>query len=145
MEFELVLTGDKELDEALGEILSEEGNKSINAVMRKVCREAVKEIVKPAVLALVPWDTGQLESKITVRAAKRGRGKIGFWVGFPDPLFQGDTFYGGFIEFGWDHRLGVRVEADSYLRQALYPNEQKILDRVRQRVKEWVDLNNRLA
>ncbi len=142
---EFVLTGVEELDAALGEIVSEEGNKSINAVMRKACREAVKEIVKPAVMARVPWETGQLESKITVRAAKRGRGKIGFWVGFPDPLFQGDTFYGGFIEFGFNHRLGVRVEADSFLRQALYPNEQTIIDRVVRRVKEWVDLNNRLA
>lgn len=141
----VAVTGVAELDQALLDLVDEVGAKGINAVMRKACREAVKDIVKPAVIERMPWETGFLESQIVVKAAAAGRGKISFYVGFKDPLFQGDTFYGGFIEFGWNHRLGMRVEADSFLRAALYPNTQRVIGLVHSRVKQWVDLNNRLA
>lgn len=144
-DYSVIVTGVEELDRALTEMVAGEGKesaKAINAVMKKAIRDAVNTIVKPAVMALIPWETGFLESQIKVRATTRSRNRMGFWVGFPDPLFQGDTFYGGFIEFGWDHRLGVTVEADSFLRRALYPNVNQIIEFVRNRVKEWVDLNN---
>jgi hypothetical protein len=137
-EFNIAVTGVAELDPSLQELASEFGPKGINAAMRKACRAAIKEIVLPAVLARMPWDTGYLESQVVVRAIPRSRNRMGYWVGFPDPLFQGDTFYGGFIEFGWDHRLGVTVEADSFLRKALYENADAVMTKVRHYLEDWV-------
>lgn len=139
----LVVTGLEELDRELAAIAAEDGAKSINATMRKACREAVKDIVRPEVLSRIPVDTGLLESQVVVRAVKRSRGKIGFYVGFPDPLFQGDTFYGGFIEFGFTTKQGVVVEADSYLRSSLYPNSSRIISQVRDRLRSYIAERNR--
>lgn len=144
----LVMTGVVELDKALQELASETGAKGINQHMRRACRDAVNEIVKPVVLQLIPWDTGYLESQIAVRAIKRSRIKVGYFIGFIDgsrPGQQTGTHYGWYIEFGWKHRLGVKVEADSFLRRALYPNAQRIVDFVRQRMREWIDQANQMA
>lgn len=138
----LVVTGVEQLDRQLRAITAEDGPKSINKAFRQASRKAVKEIVKPAVLELIPWETGFLESQLVVRAIPRSRSRVGYYVGFPDPLFQGDTFYGGFIEFGFDSRVGVRVEADSYLRRALYPNTDQVMQQVLQEMKVWANMRN---
>lgn len=143
IDLEVEVTGDKELDAALAMLIAPYGAKSIDKAMRQACREAVKEIVRPAVLQMVPHRFGTLESKITVRAVKGTKaGTFGFYCGFPDRLFTGETFYGGFIEFGWDHYKGVAVEADSFLRRALYPNAERIIAHVRARLAEWVAAAN---
>lgn len=142
----MVVLGIPELDRELQAIAAEDGPKSINGSMRKATREAVKDIVRPEVLARVPSDSGFLESQIVVRAIKRSRGKIGYFVGFPDPLFEGDTFYGGFIEFGFTHdKSGVFVEADSFLRAALYPNASRVIAQVRDRLRSFIAARNRAA
>ena len=47
-------------------------------------------------------------------------------------MFQGDEFYGGFIEFGTQPRYTAsgqargQVEPESFMRWALYGNEQRI-------------------
>lgn len=151
----LVATGFEELERELDLICAEDGPKSINAAMRKFAREAVTTIVKPKVLELVPFNDRfhfnkqgeiretHLEELIVVRALPRSRVRIGYFCGFVDPLFQGASFYGGFLEFGWDHYKGVRVEPDSFLRQALYPNEPLIRSFVAERMRAWIDERNR--
>lgn len=139
----IAFTGVEALDKKLRTLAAEEGAKGINAAMRTALREAVKTIVLPVVLELIPYDTGNLEENIKVRAIKRARGKIGYTVGFEDPLFVGDTFYGGFIEFGFDGRGGVYVEADSFLRRALYPNADIVIDYVRARLQTYIMKQNR--
>lgn len=139
------VSGDAEIDEALGKLLDDTGTKGINAAMRKATRAAVKEIVLPEVKSLIPYRFGTLESKLVVRAITRSRGKIGYFVGFPDPLFKGETFYGGFIEFGWDHWRGVKVEADSYLRRALYPNATRVIAKVHEYLRNWIEEANNKA
>lgn len=139
----LEVYGEVELEQALQEIIEDGGKKAVNQALRKACKEAVTDIVKPEVMARVPVDFGFLESQLKVRAIKRSRNRVGYSIGFPDPLFQGDTFYGGFIEFGWDHYKGVKVEADSYLRSSLYPNAEAIISRVRARMTEWANATNR--
>ncbi|WP_428303906.1 hypothetical protein [Lacipirellula sp.] len=135
----IALTGLVELDRQLQELANETNARGINKTMRRLCREAVKQIVKPAVLELMPWDTGFLESQLTVRATRRSRTSVGYRIGFPDDsLFAGDTYYGGFIEFGWDHFGGVHVEADSFLRRALYPNQDRIVAFVREGMRAWL-------
>lgn len=139
----IAITGAAALDTRLRQLASETGAKGINAEMRKATHEAVKEIVLPAVLDLIPVDTGELEDAIKIRAIKRSRGKVGYYVGFADPLFQGDSYYGGFIEFGFTHFGNVEVEADSYLRRALYPNAIIVLEQVRHRLAAFVAKANR--
>jgi hypothetical protein len=139
------VSGDAEIDEALGKLLEDSGTKGINAAMRKATRAAVKEIVLPEVKSLIPYQFGLLESRLVVRAVTRSRSKVGYFVGFPDPLFKGETFYGGFIEFGWNHRLGVKVEADSYLRRALYPNADKVIAKVHTYLRDWIEEANNKA
>ncbi|MGL4513827.1 MAG: HK97 gp10 family phage protein [Lacipirellulaceae bacterium] len=135
----ITLSGDKALDARLLALAREDGPKSINAAMRKATRIACRTVLLPEVKALVPVDTGFLEDEIKVRAIKRNSRKVGHYVGFADPLFQGDTFYGGFLEFGFRRgkRLSAgarraggdtrsKVEADSFLRRPLYGNEERI-------------------
>lgn len=139
----MVMTGWEELDKKLLEIASENGPKSINARMRKLTREAVKKFVYPLVLAAIPDDTGFLKSMVKVRAIKRSRGKMGTRVGFPDPLFQGDTFYAGFLEFGFKHYRGPLVYGDSFLRRPLYENEPRIRSYVMVGLRSYVKEMNR--
>jgi hypothetical protein len=167
----ITITGVKELDTELALIAeSDDGPKSVNNAMRRFLREAVRTIVLPKVKELVPvaqaghWRSGTgtterggtrewseggfLESQITVRARRRSRTSVGFWCGFPDELFKGETYYGAWIEFGTKDRKTKsgkstgRVEADSYLRRALYPNATAIVDFVRRRTAEWIAERN---
>lgn len=148
------LSGDVELDLKLREIASDAGPRSINNAMRKALREAIKTIVLPAVVSNLRRNnnTGFLLSQLRIKAGKRSRNKIRISVGFPDPLFQGDTYYAGFIEFGTKERTVKstkqkvgRVVADSFLRASLYPNANKILALVRQRMAEFVSSLNAAA
>ncbi len=166
----LAITGVKELDRELEAIAADEGPKSLNAAMRRFCRDAVKTIVLPKVRELIPYDDGRganksdgkeivynagsaslekeaghLADQIVVKEVGRSRRRIGFYVGFPDELFQGPTYYGGYIEFGWDHRGGFHIEADSFLRRALYPEAERIVAYVRARVASYLAERNRAA
>jgi HK97 gp10 family phage protein len=138
----MTIDGADELMAAIDAIVSEDGPKGINAALRKATRKAVKEIVLPAVKDAIPVDSGFLEDNLQVRAIKRARGRVGHSVGFPDPLFQGDTFYAGFLEFGFKHRHGFGVPADSFLRRSLYENEQAVVNQVAAEVRQWVNDRN---
>jgi HK97 gp10 family phage protein len=152
----LHLEGADQLLELLDQIVDEQGGaKSINAVLRKATRRAAKTIILPAVKDAIPVDTGDLEDALQVRAIKGKRGRIGHTVGFPDPLFKGDTFYGGFLEFGY--RRGKRptnkrtratdarpyVPADKFLRRSLYENETAVLASVKEELAAWIAERNR--
>lgn len=138
----VIITGDVELDRELAALTAEEHPRSINAALRRYIRQTLREIVQPKVIELIAVDTGELEANVVIRALKRSRNRVGFWVGFPDPLFQGDTYYGGYIEFGWDHVGGMHIEADSYLRRALYPETDRIIARLHLLVRQWIDERN---
>lgn len=91
---------------------------------RQVTRKALRpagDVVKNDAKAMVPVDTGLLESSIKRKAAKRSRNKIGVQVTTGQGLFKGETFYGGHIEYGTK-----KMEADSYLRPALWGNEDEV-------------------
>lgn len=148
------LSGDVELDLKLREIAAEDGPRSINAAMRKALRAAMKTIVMPAVIANLRRNnnTGFLMSQVRIKAGRRSRNKIRISVGFPDPLFQGDTYYAGFIEFGTKVRTVKKtrqkvgyIKADSFLRAALYPNANKILALVREHMTAFIAKQNAAA
>lgn len=136
--FSIAITGIDEIDNELRKIAAESGAKSVNTEMRKVTREAMKTIVHPKVISRIPEDTGFLKSQVKVRAIPRSRSKLGYRVGFRDPLFTGDTFYGGFLEYGFIHRSGTLVYGDSFLRGPLYESEHQIRAYVIGRMKRWV-------
>lgn len=128
----------------LDQIVDEAGGaKSINAALRKATRKAAKNIILTAVQGAIPVDTGELEDALQVRAIKGKKGRIGHTVGFPDPLFTGDTFYGGFLEFGFKHHKGVGVPADKFLRRSLYENESAVEASVRADLAAWIAERNR--
>lgn len=145
--FKMVVTGDKEIDAALLKIAGQqETAKHVNKFMRKATREAVKEIVLPKVKAHVPVETGELEASLTVRALKRSRTRLGSGIvkrdngpgEFRNPLFAGDTFYGGFLEFGFKMRNGGFYPPDQWLRIPLYTSEKKVKARIVAALKEWI-------
>lgn len=136
--FKMAMTGDKALDRTLKAIASSDGPRSVNAAVRKATREAAKEIVLPQVRANVPIESGFLENQLVVKSIKRSRSKVGAAVGFRDDLFQGETFYAGFQEFGFMLPGGGYVPGDSFLRRPLYENESTVRQRVVSRVSSWV-------
>ena len=96
-------------------------------VVGKVARKIAKEDILPAARTRVPFDIGALHDSLTVRAAKtkRGSGEIGASVTTREGLFAGETFYGGFQEYGWIHyKDGSFVEGQPFLRPSLYENPQ---------------------
>lgn len=141
--FKIAMTGDDALDRQLRAIAAEDGPKSINKEMRRATRDAMKQIVLPKVKSGVPFETGQLESEITVKAIKRSRSKLGTAVGFKNDLFKGDTFYAGFLEFGFQHHRGVDVPGDSFLRRPLYQSEGRVKSFIRKRMVAWINARGR--
>ena len=141
--FKIAMTGFKELDAELKAIAAESGAKSINKEMRRTTRDAMKQIVYPRVMSLAPFGSGYLRSQIRVRAIKRSRSKMGHRVGFNDPLFQGDTFYAGFLEYGFRHRSGTLIMGDSFLRRPLYESEAQVRSFAVRRLRKWIRERNR--
>lgn len=124
-----VVTGDREVDKKLHELEPKLQKK----FARQATRRAVREVVLPEALARVPVDTGQLESSLTARATKRSREFVGAQVVTREGFFSGETYYGGMVEFGTKN-----MEADPYLRPALYGNESRIREFFIRDIKELI-------
>ncbi len=86
--------------EELTALLKAFPTKIANKAVRKGTRAGVKVIARTA-KRFAPRRTGRLVRSIKVRAMKRRRGRIGAVVITGEGTFKGDTFYGGFLEFGW--------------------------------------------
>lgn len=98
----LIITGVDEIDKRLKTLPAKVRNKIVRAAMRRGMY-----IVHAKAQANAPVRTGKLQKAIVVRAGlkpKKGEIVIDCRVGAGD--FKGDTFYGGFQEFGW--RAGPR-------------------------------------
>lgn len=90
-------------------------------VQRKVVRQAMREAARPvleAAKARVPVDSGALRDSLKIRAATKKRtgrrGQIGVVVTTEDGFFQGEQFYGAFLELGTSQQ-----PARPYLRPAI--------------------------
>ena len=120
------VTGDREIDEMLGGL-----EKNVQRQIARVeLRKVAKEIILPEAQNRVPVDTGQLESVLKVRAIKRSRTNFGVEVSTAEGLFQGEEYYGGFIEFGTKH-----MDEQPFLRPAGYGNEPRIRKKVIQGIR----------
>ena len=114
------ITGFAEVNKALEEFGKNESKK----LFRKVARAVAKEVLVKAKEG-APHETGLLERSLTVRAAKlrRRSGDVGASVTTREGLFSGDTFYGGFQEFGWIMRNGQYNPGRPFLRPAIYDHK----------------------
>ena len=80
-------------------------------VLRQSLRPAAK-IVNEEAKQQVPVDTGALRKSLKLRAGKkRKRGVVAIVVQTGAGFFQGETYYGGFVQFG--HRIGSRKLGDA--------------------------------
>ena len=101
---------------------------------RKATRKSARDIVLPDAKAMAPRDEGDLEKSLTVRSVPRSRKQFGHRVQTRDGFFQGDEYYAGFQEFGWDDK----PEGDPFLRPALYSNEGRIRKTFKVAVGEFI-------
>lgn len=154
--FAIEASGFEELHQAIEDIVKDADDpndrKAMNAALRKAIKWAVTNIIKPAVMERMPYDDSKykdegqhLEDQVVVKAVKRSKNRVGYAVGFPWPLREGPTFYAFYIEFGWDHVGGMHIEADSFLREALYANEGAVLESVRGYLLEYVGELNQIG
>lgn len=85
-----------------------------NKIIRQELRKAAKLTILPTAKARMPVRTGLLRKSLKIRAIKRSRVNSGVRVALSSKDFTGETFYGGFIEYGF--RVGARKkkgEADN--------------------------------
>ena len=99
------LDGAKELEKKLKELGAKAERKAYNQALRAGCKP-----IQAAAKSKVPVDSGDLKRSIKVRAGKRRRGMREVAVQTDQGWYQGDTFYGAFLEFG--HFLGKRGSDD---------------------------------
>jgi HK97 gp10 family phage protein len=146
----IVVTGTKDIDKALARF---DAN-----VQKKITRKATRagaKLVLEAAKVLVPSGFGDLERSLKVKAMEKrkgkGRGRIGHSVRTGEGFFQGEQFYGGFLEFGTKerkHDSGKSVGAipsgvHDYLRPALYQNKGPVKALFEQAMREAINEANR--
>jgi len=102
----LNLIGEKALQRKLAAL----GRTGANKVLRKALRAGAK-VIRTEAQANAPVLTGDLRANIRVRAMKRRKQGVGVRVVVGDGWYQGDQFYGAFLEFG--HRVGSRRLGDA--------------------------------
>lgn len=95
----IIITGVPEIDRKLRTLEPR--------LQKKVVRQAMRagmKLVESAARALAPRDSGQLAAGIKTRAARARRGTITIEVRVGEGDFKGETFYGGFQEYGTKHQ-----------------------------------------
>lgn len=94
------------LDYSIVTALDKADKKLRNKLLRTGMRDAMKIVLAQAKRD-APVESGKLAKSLAVRATKRSRGTIGIMVTTREGLFSGETFYGGFQEYGF--HLGKRT------------------------------------
>ena len=116
--------------------------------LRKATREVAKLVLDTA-KAYAPHRTGNLEASLRVRAMKRSRKNkhtVGNSVQTKEGMFQGDEFYGGFLEFGTEERTTKTGKSTGkiddkefwFLRPALYAFEELKRTVFTTTIREWL-------
>lgn len=137
--------------EAAAKLFDELPDKIRKKAIRQALRVSAKKVAADA-RRLAPHLTGELEGSIKVRTAKGksgGRlpkGQVGISVSTSrtDNMFAGKAFYGGFIEYGTTQRetkAGKNrgsIDANPFLRPALWDNASEVRRQFRQHIRDFV-------
>ena len=116
------LVGDKELLAKLERLDRKDSRRAIS----RATRAAAKRI-QPVAKRLAPKRTGALRRAIRVRAADKklkralrlpARKYIGAVCRIGKGFFKGETFYGGFVEWGWKTRGGRVIPGKLFMQRA---------------------------
>lgn len=138
--------------EAAARLFDELPDKVRKGAIRKALRAAAKTVAADARRG-APHLTGDLESSIKVRAAKGSKGKrlpkgqVGIAVSSSATanMYEGKTFYGGFIEFGTTQRETKEgknrgsIDANPFLRPALWNNASELRRQFRKHIRDFVN------
>ena len=94
----LIVTGTEELNVKLAKL----AGKDAKAAIRKASRVALKPVAEAA-KSNAPRKTGRLARSVKVKAITRSRSRVGSRVTTSGDgnAFSGETYYGGFQEYGW--------------------------------------------
>lgn len=114
----LVVTGTEELNAKLAKL----AGKDAKAAIRKASRVALKPVAEAA-KSNAPRKTGTLARSVKVKAITRSRSRVGSRVTTSGDgnAFSGETYYGGFQEYGW--KAGRRTrDADLGITRAVRRN-----------------------
>jgi HK97 gp10 family phage protein len=90
------LKGAAELKLALGQIAENVRNKHMRTALR-----AGAKVIRGECIEHAPNRTGATGAAIKVRAGKRRKGFVSMLVNIGRGLFQGKTYYAGFVNYGW--------------------------------------------
>lgn len=145
------LTGDRQLDEYLRSLPV----RVTKGGMRKATREVAKFVLQLA-KGYAPERTGALIASLKVRAAPRRRSKpwlVSTSVRTGKSLFTGDTFYGGFLEYGTverKHKSGKSVgridrEKWAFLLPALFAYKESKIQMFASEMRAWAILQRNAA
>lgn len=131
----VVLTGSDELNRKLARLKSKDAKKAI----RKASRAALRPVLE-AVKAKAPKRSGKLRRSLKIRALPRSRSRVGARVttGGKARQFAGETFYGGFQEYGW--KSGNRKNPGKrFMKQSASAKKQRALSIYASETRRWVN------
>ncbi len=134
MSIDLTLTGDNKLRNKLDKLERRLGKTIVNRAMRASAKR-----LRPLIAAAVPVDRGVLKKEIgraKIRVLKRRR-VVGVGIQMPtrEALGIPDSakgYYPFAVEYGYTHRSGTHVPANSYVRKTVdtqTPREQAQIGR----------------
>lgn len=93
-------------------------NKVFNKGLKKAFRDGSKIIQKAVKDETPKGSSGLLKKAIKVRASKRKKNRIGVNVQIGQGSFKGESFYGGFIEFGTKNSEGkAKIKARRFMKK----------------------------
>lgn len=92
----VILTGDRLLNQKLARLKSPRAKQAV----RRAARAALKPLAD-AMKTAAPVRSGLTRRAIKVRSLARSRVRVGARITLNDKPFAGETYYAGFVEFGW--------------------------------------------
>lgn len=141
----LQITGLAALDRKMRDLPINLRNKIVTASARKALRPAVRAIKKGP----IPVLTGKLKQhmlqNLKVKTLTKGMKKKGemagarITVGNATALNQGTVFYLGFLELGWEHRFGRKIEGKRFMTNSARSVESECIEIFRKDVGLRID------
>lgn len=131
------ITGIKEIDDKLRDLPAK--------VIKKLAKSGLREAMRPLLATAkrnAPRRTGALRKNIKLRVMTRLRNKksaVGMRVSGGED-FKGETYYGGFQEFGWQPKgEGPKVPPKHYMTNAYNHHKGEVVAKFREVMKDAIE------